>query len=135
MLQPKKVKHRKWQKGRSRSKLAKKGTKLNFGELGLKAEESAWLTGRQIEAARRAMTRHLQRGGKIWIRVFPDKPRTAKGAEVPMGKGKGSVDHFVAPIKPGRIIFEIGGIPEKLATEAMRLASHKLPIKTRVIKR
>ncbi len=135
MLQPKKVKHRKWQKGRSRSKLSKRATKLNFGEFGLKAEEPAWLTGRQIEAARRAMTRYLQRGGKIWIRVFPDKPKTTKGAEVPMGKGKGSVDHFVAPIKPGRIIFEIGGIPEKLAIEAMRLANHKLPIKTRVIKR
>lgn len=135
MLQPKKVKHRKWHKGHSRTKAAKGGATLSFGSFGLKAEEPAWLTARQIEAARRAITRHVQRGGKIWIRVFPDKPRTSKGVEVPMGGGKGSVDHYVAPIKPGRIIFEMDGIPENVAQEAMRLAGHKLPIKTRFVKR
>lgn len=135
MLQPKKVKHRKWQKGRSRTKVASRGTELNFGSFGLKAQESAWLTARQIEAARRAITRYVQRGGKIWIRVFPDKPRTTKGVEVPMGGGKGSVDHYVAPVKPGRIIFEMDGVEEKVAREAMRLASYKLPIKTKFVKK
>lgn len=135
MLQPKKVKHRKWQKGHSRAKVTKSGAELSFGSFGLKAEQDAWLTARQIEAARRAITRHVQRGGKIWIRVFPDKPRTTKGVEVPMGGGKGSVDHYVAPIKPGRIIFEMDGVPEEMAREAMRLAGHKLPIKTKFIKR
>jgi len=135
MLQPKKVKHRKWQKGRSRAKITKGGAELSFGSFGLKAEEDAWLTARQIEAARRAITRYIQRGGKVWIRVFPDKPRTSKGVEVPMGGGKGSVEHFVAPVKAGRIIFEIDGIPEKIAREALRLAGYKLPIKTKFIKR
>lgn len=135
MLQPKKIKHRKWHKGHSNAKIAKGGTTLNFGSFGLKAEQSAWLTSRQIEAARRAMTRHVQRRGKIWIRVFPYKPRTAKGIEVPMGGGKGGVDHYVAPIKPGRIIFEMDGIAENIAIEAMRLAGHKLPIKTKFVKR
>ncbi len=135
MLQPRKVKHRKWHKGRSRNKIANKGTKLNFGEFGLKAIEPGWLTARQIESARRAMTRHIQRGGKIWIMIFPDKPKTTKGVEVPMGGGKGDVDHFVAPVKPGRIIFEIGGLSEQLSVGAMRLASYKLPIKTKIIKR
>ncbi len=135
MLQPKKVKYRKLQKGHSRAKVAKRGTRLSFGGFGLKAEESAWLTARQIEAARRAITRHIRRGGKVWIRVFPDKARTTKGIEVPMGGGKGSVDHFVAPVKPGKIIFEMDGVTEELARAAMRLASHKLPIKTKFIKR
>lgn len=135
MLFPKKVKHRKWQKGRRRSKAETRGTELSFGSFGLKAMASYWLTARQIEAARRAMTRHVQRGGKIWIRVFPDKPITTKGVEVPMGKGKGSVDHYVVPVKPGRILFEMDGIPEDVAKEAMRRASHKLPIKTKFVKR
>ena len=135
MLQPKKVKHRKWQKGHSRAKMARGGAELSFGSFGLKAEQEVWLTARQIEAARRAITRHVQRGGKIWIRVFPAKPRTSKGVEVPMGGGKGSVDHYVVSIKPGRIIFEMDGIPEPIAREAMRLAGHKLPIKTRFVKR
>lgn len=135
MLQPRKVKHRKWQKGRAHARATKGGAELSFGSFGLKAEESAWLTARQIEAARRAMTRYVQRGGKIWIRVFPDKPRTTKGVEVPMGGGKGAPDHFVAPIKPGRVIFEMDGITEAIAQEAMRLASYKLPLKTKFIKR
>ncbi len=135
MLQPKKVKHRKWQKGRSRAKITKGGAELSFGSFGLKAEEADWLTARQIEAARRAMTRYVQRGGKIWIRVFPDKPRTTKGVEVPMGGGKGSVDFYVAPVKPGRILFEMDGVSEDMAREAMRLAGYKLPIKTKFIKR
>lgn len=135
MLEPKKVKHRKWQKGRSRAKNTKGGAKLSFGSFGLKAESGDWLTSRQIEAARRAITRYLQRGGKLWIRIFPDKPRTLKGIEVAMGGGKGSFDHYVASVKPGRIIFEVDGVTEEMAKEAMRLASHKLPIKTRFIKR
>lgn len=135
MLQPRKVKHRKWNKGRSRTSKAKSGAELSFGSFGLKAESAKWLTARQIEAARRAITRYVQRGGKLWIRVFPDKPRTTKGVEVPMGGGKGSVDHYVAPVKPGRVIFEIDGVTEEMAREAMRLAGHKLPIKTRFIKR
>jgi len=135
MLQPKKVKHRKWNKGHSRAKLTRGGAELSFGSFGLKTEQEAWLTARQIEAARRAITRYIQRGGKIWIRVFPDKPRTTKGAEVPMGGGKGGVDFYVAPVKPGRIIFEMDGVSEEIAREAMRLAGHKLPIKTKFIKR
>jgi len=136
MLSPKKVKHRKWQKGTRRGKgKATRGTKLSFGSFGLKIMEECWLTARQIESARRAMTRYVQRGGKIWIRVFPDKPVTKKGIEVPMGGGKGSVDHYVMPIKPGRIIFEMDGISEEMAKEAMRRASHKLPIKTKFISR
>jgi len=135
MLEPKKVKHRKWQKGRSRAKNTKGGAKLSFGNFGLKAESGSWLTARQIEAARRAITRYLQRGGKLWIRVFPDKPRTSKGIEVPMGGGKGGFDHYVVSVKPGKIIFEIDGVTEEMAKEAMRLASHKLPVKTRFVKR
>lgn len=136
MLFPKKTKHRKWQKGRRRSKgLTKASAKLNFGSFGLKAQGTSWITARQIEAARRAMTRYVQRGGKIWIRVFPDKPVTYKGTEVPMGGGKGSVDYYAAPIKPGRILFEMDGVPEEMAKEAMRRASHKLPIKTKFVKR
>jgi len=136
MLTPKKVKHRKWQKGRRIGKGKEtRGNEISFGTYALKSMGQCWLTSRQIEAARRAMTRHIQRGGKIWIRVFPDKPVTKKGIEVPMGGGKGSVDHYVMPIKPGRIIFEMDGVPEELAKEAMRKASHKLPIKTKFITR
>lgn len=136
MLLPKKVKHRKWWKGRSRTSLDTRGTTLSFGQYGLQVTEGeAWITSRQIEAARRAITRHIKRGGKVWIRIFPDKPRTKKGAEVPMGKGKGSVDHFVAPVKPGRILFELDGVPEEVARGAMDRARHKLPVKTKFIKR
>jgi len=136
MLTPKKVKHRKWQKGRRRNKgKSTRGSNISFGSYALKAMEATWLSSRQIEAARRAMTRYIQRGGKIWIRVFPDKPITRKGIEVPMGGGKGSVEYYVVPIKPGRIIFEMDGITEEIAKEAMRKAGHKLPIKTKFIKR
>jgi large subunit ribosomal protein L16 len=134
MLVPKKVKHRKWQKGATRGR-TKGGAYLAFGSFGLKAVETSWMTARQIEAARRAMTRYVQRGGKIWLRVFPDKPITRKGAEVPMGGGKGSVDHYVTIIKPGRILFEMDGVTKDIAEEAMRLASHKLPMKTKFIAR
>lgn len=136
MLLPKKVKHRKWHKGRRRDVgVATRGASLSFGGFGLKAMGSAWITSRQIESARRAMTRYIKRGGKIWIRIFPDKPITKKGQEVPMGGGKGSVDHYVAVIKPGRVLFEMDGIDELIAKEAMKRASHKLPLKTRFVKR
>jgi large subunit ribosomal protein L16 len=136
MLQPKKVKHRKWHKGRRRQKgVTKAGAGLAFGAFGLKAEEASWIASRQIEAARRSMTRYIQRGGKIWIRIFPDKPVTAKGQEVPMGQGKGSVEYYAFPVKPGRILFEMDGIPEEIAREALRRASRKLPIKTKFVKR
>ncbi len=136
MLQPKKVKHRKWQRGRRKGKgMETRGTEISFGSYALKATTDAWLTARQIEAARRAMTRYVQRGGKIWIRIFPDKPITLKPNEVKMGGGKGSVDHYVAMIKPGRIIFEMDGVPEELAKEAMRRAGHKLPFRTKFITR
>ncbi len=129
MLFPKKVKHRKWHKGRVRG-AATRGTSLAFGAYGLKSLQPIWLTARQIEAARRAMTRYIARGGKIWIRVFPDKPVTVKGNEIRMGGGKGSVDHYVAVIQPGSMLFEMDGVTESAAREAMRLASHKLPVKT-----
>jgi len=132
MLMPKKVKHRKCQKGRMRGK-AQRGNKISFGTFALKSLGTSWITSRQIEAARRAMTRYVQRGGKIWIRIFPDKPITRKAAEVPMGSGKGSLDHYVAVVKPGRVIFEIDGVDIEVAKEAMRRASHKLPIKTKFI--
>lgn len=132
MLSPKKVKHRKWHKGRARG-LTKGGAELAFGSYGLKAMATCWLTSRQIEAARRAITRYVQRGGKIWLRVFPDKPVTKKGAETPMGGGKGSVDHYVCVVKPGRILFEMDGVTLEIAQEAMRLAAHKLPIKTKFV--
>lgn len=136
MLLPKKVKHRKWQKGRGRSRgVATRTVKLNFGSYGLKSYGTKWVTSRQIEAARRVMTRYVKKGGKIWIRIFPDKPVTRKGTEVPMGGGKGAVDHYVAPVKPGTILFEIDGIPEEMAKEAMRKAGHKLPVPTKFIKR
>ena len=136
MLFPKKQKHRKQQKGRRRFKgVTKAGAELNFGSFGLKAQETSWITARQIEAARRTITHYIQRGGKIWIRIFPDKPVTNKGTEVPMGGGKGSVDHYAMPVKAGRVLFEMDGVAEEVAREAMRLASHKLPIKTKFIKR
>lgn len=132
MLIPKKVKHRKHHRGRSSGK-AMSGNSISFGSFALKALENSWVTSRQIEAARRAMTRYIQRGGKIWIRIFPDKPITSHGNESPMGAGKGAVDHFVAVVQKGRILFEMDGVTKDQATEAMRLASHKLPIKTRFI--
>ena len=134
MLMPKKVKHRRVMKGRMRGK-ATRGEKLSFGDFGLKTLEAAWITDRQIEAARIAMTRHIKRGGKVWINVFPDKPVTQKPAETRMGSGKGSPEHWVAVIKPGRVMFELAGVSEPLAREAMRLAGMKLPVKTKFVKR
>lgn len=134
MLIPKKVKHRKHHRGKSKGK-AMAGNNVAFGSFGLKALENSWVTSRQIEAARRAMTRYIQRGGKIWIRIFPDKPITSHGNESPMGAGKGAVDHFVAVVQKGRILFEMDGVTQTQASEAMRLASHKLPIKTRFVLR
>ena len=134
ILMPKKIKHRKWQKGVSKG-VADRSTNLAFGSYGLKSLETKYITSRQIEAARRAIIRYLRKGGKLWIRIFPDKPITTKGAEVPMGGGKGSVEYYVFPIKPGRIIFELEGIPEKQAKEAFRKATDKLPVKTKFIKR
>ena len=134
MLQPKRVKYRNHHRGRRRG-LAFSGSTLNYGEYGMKATECAWITSRQIEAARRAMTRYVRRGGKLWIRIFPDKSVTARAAETRMGSGKGAVDHWVAVVKPGRIMFEIAGVPEEIAREALRLASSKLPIGTTVVTR
>jgi large subunit ribosomal protein L16 len=134
MLMPKKVKFRKQQKGRMRGK-AHRGDKLNFGDFGLKALEPGWITDRQIEAARIAMTRHVKRGGKIWIRMFPDKPVTKKPAETRMGKGKGAPDHWVAVVRPGRILYEIVGVDEALARDAFALAAQKLPIKVKFVTR
>jgi len=134
MLQPKRVKYRKTHKGRRRGN-AQTGNTITFGDFGLQALESAWITSQQIEAARRAITHHFRRGGKVWIRVFPDKPVTKKPAETRMGSGKGAPDHWVAVVKPGRILFEMAGVDEKIAKEAIRLASHKLPIDTRFVVR
>ena len=134
MLQPKKTKFRRVQKGRMKG-LAQRGNQLAFGTFGIKALQEAWLTGRQIEAARVAVTRHMQRQGQIWIRVFPDKPITKKPAEVRMGKGKGAPDAFVAPITPGRILIEAEGVPFEVAKEALRLAAQKLPVTTKFIVR
>lgn len=134
MLLPKRVKYRRQHRGR-RKGIAKGGTSIVFGEYGLQAVEPAWITNRQIEAARIAMTRYIKRGGKVWIKIFPDKPVTQKPAETRMGKGKGSPEHWVAVVKPGRILFELAGVDEETAREAMRLASHKLPIKTKFVKR
>jgi large subunit ribosomal protein L16 len=134
MLQPKKVKHRKQQKGRMRGK-AYRGSKLSFGDFGLQALEGSRMSARQIEAARIAMTRYVKRGGNVWIRVFPDKPITKKPAETRMGKGKGSPELWVAVVKPGRILYEMEGVSVEVAREAMRLASHKLPFKTRFVQR
>jgi large subunit ribosomal protein L16 len=134
MLSPKKVKFRKQQKGRMRG-TAHRGSTLNFGQFGLQAVECGWITAKQIEAARVAMTRHVKRGGKMWIRIFPDKSYTKKPAEVRMGKGKGAPEGWVAVVKPGRILYEMEGVPEDLAREALRLAAHKLPVKTKFIQR
>jgi large subunit ribosomal protein L16 len=134
MLMPKRVKYRKQFRGRMRGK-AQRGAAVQFGEYGLQSLEPAWITSRQIEAARRAIVRHIRRRGKVWIRLFPDKPVTKRAAETRMGKGKGSVDHWVAVVKPGRVMFELAGVSEEVAREAMRLASHKLPIKTRFVTR
>ncbi len=135
MLIPRKVKHRKCHKGGRLKGIAQRKTSLSFGNFGLQSLEAKWITSRQIEAARRAMTRYIKRGGKVWIRIFPDKPITFKGNEVRMGGGKGSVDHYVAPTKKGTVIFEMDGVEEEIAQEAMRLAAHKLPVKTRFIKK
>jgi large subunit ribosomal protein L16 len=134
MLQPKRTKFRKMMKGRNRG-LAQRGSAVSFGEYGLKATGRGRITARQIEAARRTMTRHVKRGGKIWLRIFPDKPITNKPLEVRMGKGKGNVEYWVAQIQPGRVLFEMGGVPEELATEAFNLAAAKLPIATTIVKR
>jgi large subunit ribosomal protein L16 len=134
MLQPKRFKYRKQFRGRMKGK-ASRGTEVSFGDFGLQAVEPAWVTARQIEAARRAIVRHVRRRGKYWIRIYPDKPVTAKPAETRMGKGKGTVDHYVAVVKPGRVMFELGGVTEELAREAMRLAAHKLPVKSQFVKR
>lgn len=134
MLQPKRTKFRKMMKGRNRG-LALRGSKVSFGEFGLKAVGRGRITARQIEAARRAMTRHIKRGGKIWIRVFPDKPITSKPLEVRQGKGKGNVEYWVAQIQPGKVLYEMDGVSEELAREAFALAAAKLPIKTTIVKR
>ena len=134
MLQPKRVKYRNKQRGR-RKGISVTGSTVNFGDYGLKAAEAAWLTSRQIEAARRAMTRYVRRDGKMWIRIFPDKSVTARAAETRMGSGKGPVDHWVAVVKPGRVLFEMAGVSEEQAREALRLASTKLPIATKIVAR
>ncbi len=134
MLQPKRTKYRKQQKGRLRGK-ATRGNKVSFGDYALQTVEPGWITNRQIEAARVAMTRHIKRGGKVWIRIFPDKPLTHKPAETRMGKGKGNPEFWVAPVKPGRVMFEIEGVSEELARRAMELAAAKLPVKTRFMVR
>ncbi len=136
MLIPKKVKHRKWQKGRSKGrKVETRGIHLSYGEFGLKALESAWLNSRQIEAARRTITNFIKREGRLWIRVFPDKPVTQRPPEVTMGGGKGSVDHYVFPVRPGRVIFEMDGVTPEIAKEALKRAGYKLPFKSRIISR
>ena len=134
MLLPKRVKYRKQMRGRMTGK-ASRGTVVNYGDYGLQALEPAWITSRQIEAARVAMTRYTKRGGKVWIKIFPDKPITQQPAETRMGKGKGSPEYWVAVVKPGRVMFEIGGVSEEVAREALRLASHKLQIKTKMVKK
>lgn len=134
MLVPKKVKHRKWQRGRSKG-IETRGTELAFGSFGLKAMEARWVDSKQIEAARRAMTKHVQRGGKIWIRIFPDKPITKRPPETTLGGGKGAPDHYVFPVRPGRILFEMDGVIESVAREALLRAGAKLPLKVRVVTR
>jgi large subunit ribosomal protein L16 len=134
MLMPKRVKYRKQHRGRMKGKESR-GVEVSFGEFGLQALEPSWISARQIEAARRAIVRHMRRRGKYWVRIFPDKPITTKPAETRMGKGKGEVEYWAAVVRPGRVMFEIGGVPEEIAEEALRLAAHKLPIKTQVISR
>jgi large subunit ribosomal protein L16 len=134
MLIPKKVKHRKWQKGRSRKRQVEtRGLALSYGQYGLKSLDAAWLTSRQIEAARKTITNFMKRNGRLWIRVFPDKPVTLRPPETTMGGGKGNVDHYVFPVRPGRMLFEVDGVDKATAEEALRLASHKLPVKTRIV--
>lgn len=136
MLVPKKVKHRKWWKGRHRAKKESRGCELSFGSYGIQVVSgSKYITSRQIEASRRAITRTMKRGGKVWIRIFPDRPVTTKGTEVPMGGGKGSVDKYVFLVKPGRVLFELDGVPEDVARTAVERARHKLPVKTRFIQK
>lgn len=136
MLIPKKVKHRKWQKGRSLKRTTEtRGTELSYGSFGLQALEPYWMTSAQIESARRTLTNFIKREGKIWIRIFPDKPITKKPPEVTMGAGKGAVDHYVVPVKPGRVLFEMDGVSPTIAEKAFKLAGHKLPVKTRFIKK
>ena len=135
MLMPRKVKYRKHQRGGKLRARTKKGAEISFGSIGLRSLEAGLVSSRQIEAARRAMTRYIQRGGKVWIRIYPDKPMTKKGDETPMGKGKGSVDHFVAVVEPGRIIFELDGLKEDVSREALEGAGKKLPIKTKFVKK
>lgn len=135
MLMPRKVKFRKMQRGGKVQGVAHRGNRVSFGSFGLKATESGLVSARQIESARRAMTRYVQRGGKIWIRIFPDKPVTKKGSETPMGKGKGTVDHYTSKVLTGRVMFEMDGVQESVAREAMRLASHKLCVKSRFVKK
>ena len=137
ILMPKKVKHRKWHKGRGRNRASTetRATEVNFGSYGLKSMETKWLTARQIEAARRYILRYMKKVGKLWLRVFPDKPVTAKGSEVGMGSGKGAVDHYVFAIKPGRIIFELDGLKEDISREALEGAGQKLPIRTKFVKK
>jgi large subunit ribosomal protein L16 len=134
ILMPKKVKHRKWHKGTSKG-VETRATELNFGVFGMKSLDTKWVSARQIESARRVIIRYLKKGGKMWIRIFPDKPVTSKGSEVPLGGGKGAVDHYVFAVKPGRIIFELDGIKEDMAKEAFRIAGNKLPIRTKFIKK
>lgn len=134
MLQPKRVKYRKQQKGRLKGN-AQRGNSIAFGDYGLQTLDTAWITNRQIEAARVAMTRHMKRGGKVWIRIFPDKPVTSKPAETRMGKGKGNPESWVAPVKPGRVMFELEGVPEDVARRALELASAKLPVRTKFLVR
>ena len=134
MLMPKRVKHRKTMRGRMTGK-AQRGNFLAYGEFGIVATQPGWITSNQIEAARQAMTRHTKRGGQVWIKIFPDKPVTAKPAETRMGSGKGAPEYWVAVVKPGRVLFEIGGVNEEIAREALRLASHKLPIKCKFVKK
>ena len=134
MLMPKRVKYRRVQRGRMTGK-ALRGNKVTYGEFGLQAQEPAWITSNQIEAARVAMTRYTKRGGQVWIKIFPDKPVTQKPAETRMGSGKGSPEYWVAVVKPGRVLFEIAGVPEEAAREALRLVSHKLPCKTKIVKK
>jgi len=134
MLQPKRVIYRKQQRGRSKG-MAQRGNTVAFGDYGLMALEPSWVTSRQIEAARRAITHHIKRGGKVWIRIFPDKPVTSKPAETRMGSGKGGVDHYVAVVKPGRVMFELGGVRPEIAKEALGLAAQKMPIKCKIIGR
>jgi large subunit ribosomal protein L16 len=134
MLMPKKVKHRKWHKGRGRYRMTEtRGTTLAFGTFGLKAESAAWVNSKQIEAARRTVTNYMKREGKLWIRIFPDKPITMRPPEITMGGGKGAVDHYVFPVRPGRILLELDGLPPAIAREALRLAGYKLPVRTRIV--